>query len=674
MAPAQRPQENPPIVVCGASNLVRRPTPTPSPSHSSVSSAPSTSPSPRLPTDPNPQDRLTSEAARLAPLIRTALTTLSRLGDFNPSLPCTREEILRLPLHDPSLRPPEELLNLPRRKSRRMPLAAAVAALVFPAHAGSLAPLIRYEAERVRLRGWGVVAREFGLMVGEMGRFGGLGGAVPRVELGVLNGRIMAQGAWDAERDPVSLDGVSSGKTEEALASGDVTPLLRHLESGGGAQPGSTAPGAVALNDGLGEPHYGVRGLEFPRGILLADGRLDLYKTGVGAHIEPLMQSLKRNTFVQHVQLGNNAHGRRGCDAIADYLAECPDRIESWYLAGNDVDAAGLGVLVDGLVKSRSVSGVFLKGNPLGSDAVPELLRLVTTTENLRVLDLDETRLGDGGVTRLFEGLAAHLASGSMLPLEAIYLNGNGISTSAAAAISRFLALQGQQGAPNLHSLYLSYNPLGNAGAEALSEALPICRLRRLTLQSTGLGTRGAIALANSLHNNPTLRVLDLSQGAATARLKQAFNYIEDSALPALYSLVESTDVQCLSLGHCALTPPALSHLAESVARSRSLLTYFAASIHLTNTEMYARPFVPAQGSARGDSVTGAALTRKVGEAEGAAARKLEGNVAVGFGVAYAAWKEGARGVLVEGVRGVDSAYRGRDFKALGRDVSDLVE
>ncbi|MBE3047452.1 hypothetical protein IMZ48_34055, partial [Candidatus Bathyarchaeota archaeon] len=260
--------------------------------------------------------------------------------------------------------------------------------------------------------------------------------------------------------------------------------------------------------------------------------------------------------------------------------------------------------------------------------------------------------------------------------LEVVYLNGNGISTGAAAAISRFLALQGTQATSHsLHSLYLSYNPLGDAGAEALAETLPSARLRRLTLQSTGLNTRGATALALSLHNHPSLSVLDLSQGAATVRLGQAFNYIEDGALSALRSLVDSAPFECLSLGHCTLTPAGVSLLAESVARSRSLLSYFAASVHVTPAEMYARPFIPAQGSTRGDAATGAALTREVGEAEGAAARRLEGNVAAGYGVGYGAWREReGRAVVVDlGVRAVDSVYEGRDFGVLGRHVSFLL-
>ena len=671
-------QESPPIIVCGASNLIRKPPPSTAPSPQQNTPLPSppssTTPSPSTLASPSllPLNSLAEEASRLAPLIRASLAALSRIA-FNPSAPYTPEDILRLPLLDPAFRPPPELLHLPRRKSRRMPLAAAVAGLVFPSHAGSLAPLIRYEEERVRLRAWGVVAAEFERIggVGGIGRFGAGGGAAPGVGVEAWGGRILEQGLWDGEMVPVSLGGVSTTEETGVLADGDVAPLLEYLEGGRHSQSGDLPSGAVPLNGGAGEPRYGVKGLEFPRGILLEDGRLDLYKTGIGAHVEPLMQSLRSDTSVRHIQLGSNALGRPGCVAIARYLEDVPGRIETWYLGGNDIDADGFSLISRAIVKSKSVSSLYLKGNPLGPESVPGLCRLITEMENLRILDLDETRLGDEGVALLFETLVG--ATGT-IPLEALYLSGNGMSTRAAEALSKLLSQT--QCAHNLHSIYLSYNPLGDLGAKALSQALQSAtQLRRLTLQSVGLGTEGASALAHSLRGHPSLRVLDLSQGHATVRLGQAFNYIEDGALDSLRKLVESTTgLEALHLGHSALTPTVLSRLRDAVAESSSLLSFSAMSVYATGAGVQGRSFVPAQVSTHAHASSGGVLTGELGE-ENAAGRRVEGNAMERFGVKYGEWMEAeGRWVVVdEGIRGVDSVYQGRDWRALERDISFFI-
>lgn len=109
----------------------------------------------------------------------------------------------------------------------------------------------------------------------------------------------------------MSLDGVRGTEARtEVLASGHMTPLLRYLARAGDAQPSPAPPEARMLSEGL-------PGLESPRGIVQADGRLGLYKAGVGAYIDLLVRMLRTSTFVRHLQLGNIALGRPGCAAIA---------------------------------------------------------------------------------------------------------------------------------------------------------------------------------------------------------------------------------------------------------------------------------------------------------------------------------------------------------------------
>lgn len=70
--------------------------------------------------------------------------------------------------------------------------------------------------------------------------------------------------------------------------------------------------------------------LEFPRGIIYEDGRLDLCKKVVGpTHIGKLMESLESNHQVRHFLLGNNAISTSGAKRIAEFIQKYPHRMET---------------------------------------------------------------------------------------------------------------------------------------------------------------------------------------------------------------------------------------------------------------------------------------------------------------------------------------------------------
>ena len=107
-------------------------------------------------------------------------------------------------------------------------------------------------------------------------------------------------------------------------------------------------------------------------------------------------------------------------------------------------------------------------------------------TPTLRTIDLDQTELSNEGVSRLFLLLVSHPGQ---LPLRNIYLNATGISTSACQAIASF------RSSPycKLESLYMSCNPIGEAGAHALALGLAAnTSLLRLSIASCGLKSSGA--------------------------------------------------------------------------------------------------------------------------------------------------------------------------------------
>lgn len=618
------------------------------------------------------------EAIRLAGLCRKSLNYLDQnLPTLDPSHPYTADEILALPLTQHRIS--DDLHNLPRRKSTRHQLAQAIAALLDPSHEGSLTAVIRYDADRVRLRGWAALQRKYDRLAATKRNgnttMGMTGGAPPGVHAPVWSSRITTQGPWDPSKHPVSLDGVSAIPMPVKVAQEmDLAPFLGHLERGGTHELEGNEDGFV-LDGGKGEPYYGVKGAEFRKGVVYEDGRMDLCKMVVGPdHIWRLMDSLRNNTFVRHFLLGNNITGPSGAQAIAKFITEIPDRMDTWYLAGNCIDGPSFKILVDALVKSPAVTNIWLKRNPLGPGAAHDVFRLITETENLRTLDIDQTELGDQGIAELFTKLAIYQApEGTKLPLRHIYMNGNGISTKAATAIGEFL----QSPHCSVTSWYMSSNPLGNEGAQALASALPNAPyLTRLLLQSVGVSTQGAIGLCEALASHPGIRAFDLGQAYATEDLGQAYNYIEDGALPAISKLFkEAPHLEYFNLGHCAILPPTLRELSSAILQSPSLLYYHAVSI-LPDPEHANITFTPSRNQPLRDPGTRSPVQLQTDKA---VREHLEGNVRARYGedVAYVRFVEEEKRWLVNDqldVRKIDSVYRNRDAGLARRRLMTLVK
>lgn len=521
------------------------------------------------------------EAVQLAKLCRQSLNDLEEsLAEYSLTVDLTPDEVLALPLD--KARIPDILHGLPGRRSSRRSLAAAIAALLYPVETDSLSAVIRYEADRIRLRDWVTLQRTFDRLVATKrnGRTvpGMTGGVGPGVPSPAWADRMMSQGPWDPKKRPISLNGVPALPAPVQLAEEeDLAPLLEHFANGGthvlqsGALPG--------LEDRTDIPRFGIEGIEFRKGGVYEHGVMDLCKMVVGPErIGRLMDSLRGNTFIRHFLLGNNIIGPAGARAIADFIREFPDRMETWYLGGNCMDAAALGVLVDAIVTSPIVTGVWLKRNPLGSDAAEHLYRLVTESQNLHTLDLDQTELSNSGATALFTMLANHHdPNGRVLPLRHIYLTGTGLSVDAVRALFSFLQ------APHcgVTSIYMCCNPLGDDGVEVLAAALPKAKnLMRMSLQSVGMTTKGAKLLFKAVAQHGSMRMLDVGQAFITEDLGAAYNFIENEAAPDLVNMIRSSrQLEYFVLGHCVVSPARMIEISKVILENKALVFYDATSI-----------------------------------------------------------------------------------------------
>lgn len=353
------------------------------------------------------------------------------------------------------------------------------------------------------------------------------------------------------------------------------------------------------------------------------------------------MKSLESNEHVKHFLLGNNIIGPAGARAISQFASTFPNRMETWYLAGNCIDTPSFHLLSSQFHRSQVLHSLWLKRNPLGSGAADDLYLIVKSVPTLRTLDLDQTELGDVGVARLFTLMAEHAATTSdRLGLRHIYLNGDGIGEQGSSAIASYIASPQCQ----LESIFLSCNPIGDKGSFALSHGLQKnISLLRLTLSSCGLKNPGATAIVRALFHHPKLQFLDMGTSYATADLGQRYNWLEDGFEKEIIELLTHLrSIKLLNLGITALTHPALESIAPAVVQS-TLCLYLIGSMY---------PAVNRKERPRIKIEIRAALERNIEQQYGPEmTREL--------------FEEGPLRFLrnTEDVRFIDSVYRNRDMQ-----------
>lgn len=391
--------------------------------------------------------------------------------------------------------------------------------------------------------------------------------------------------------------------------------------------------------------------IEYEKGVIHADRRLDLCKMVLGPpNIENLLDSLDKNTFIKHVLLGNNIIGPKGARRVAKFIHDHPDQMETWYLAGNCINSEGFYDIVNGLLKSIA-SNLWLKRNPLTIDAVKDIARLISQSQNLQTLDLDQTGLTDAGVARLFDLL---IASGEQQHvLKHLYLNGNGIGVQGATSIAGYLSSP----SCSLKSLYLSNNPLGDAGVSILGRNIMLdSPMERLMISSVGMTSLGASKLLNSLAGHKNLLALDIGQSFATDDLGTRYNWITDDAFPSIRGYIRSTtSIRYLDFGVTAISFACINDILPIIADHNGLCW-----VGLDTIEF---------GRKKRDILLAGKLRQSI-------SASLARNVLILYnGIEYKEFELGHKRSLTgpeEYVRKIDSVYRNRDAMLARRGLKPL--
>ncbi|KAN0098865.1 RNI-like protein [Hyaloscypha variabilis] len=482
---------------------------------------------------------------------------LSFPNEFNPTTRTIGEHVLTLKsIEQGDFSDEAGIQSLPRRRNKfQRPLAFQLATMLYP-ELTEIPAIIKYES--LISVGKSVVRNK------QKARL------APKNQGLLLN----IQGPWAGQAiDPVDLKGpaaipmpVEIGKAE------DFAPIFGFLahDSFKDGNFAGFKPNFDFLRRN--EEYTGnVPLLEFPRGIIYEDGRLDLCKKVVGpTHIGKLMESLELNHEIRHFLLGNNAISTTGAKRIAEFIQKYPNRMETWYLAGCHITKHGLSLLVPQMITSSTITNLWFKRNPFGPNSSTLLATLVLQTPNLRTLDLETTQLGDEGVRQFIDAITGHASA-----LRNLYLNANGVGERACASLGKYLA--DPQCA--LESLFLSTNPIGDAGMLLLAHGIAKNKtLKRFMCASSGLTGKGLSYLASAIAEDPHLQTLDLGASQTTKPHTQKYNYFDDNSVEALKSIIMTPSLRWLNLGGTVMSARAVEEIRAAVSRSE--LVFFHMHAH----------------------------------------------------------------------------------------------
>lgn len=312
--------------------------------------------------------------------------------------------------------------------------------------------------------------------------------------------------------------------------------------------------------------------MKFTRGAIYEDMRMDLCKQVVGpTWIGKLMNSLKSNSKVSHFLLGNNIIGEEGGRAIKEFLLNPHvPKIQTWYIAGNDLNANAISNIVDGLENDPDMNYLWLKRNPIKSEGMVHIARLLKNNQRIKILDLHNTAILDKGIKYLVEGLKENKS------LRYLYLDVNALTEISVNDLIDYFEHLILNDIIGVTSLWIDMNKLFDNGVSRLVKVLGKYKhLKRLFLGSNGLTEACINDIVDAFINHPNLIILDLGMYKSTSDMGMITNNIGDLGASRLCRLIENNKkIIYLNVMMNGLTEQGLECLAKSIEQNNSLL-YF---------------------------------------------------------------------------------------------------
>lgn len=310
--------------------------------------------------------------------------------------------------------------------------------------------------------------------------------------------------------------------------------------------------------------------LKFNRGAIYTDGRMDLCKQVVGpTWIDKLMDSIVDNTHVKHFLLGNNIIGSVGAKAIKKFLLnQHKPKIETWYLAGNDIDEEGISDIVDGLQYDTDVKELWLKRNPIKSNGMMHIERLLTNNKSIDTLDLHNVAILDDGMKYLVNGLMNNDT------LKKIYLEGNGITEVGVDYLVSYFDYLVSSDKVGITSLWIGMNRLGDLGVEKLVKSLKNYKyLERLCIGSNMISHVGMEHVYEAFKNHNKIFLLDVGMYKSTADMGEITNRISDIGADYVAKLIrENNSLQYLSILHNDISNDSMKNICDALQTNNKIL------------------------------------------------------------------------------------------------------